>query len=139
VSPLVASVFALSVAAAQGVPAVSARNGWIREAPPGATALAGYVSLANAGATPVHCASVSGPDFGAAELHRTVVEDGVSHMLADQAVEVPAGGVAELAPGGLHVMLFRPSRALHAGDTTTLTFHCGNTAVDATFVIRRTE
>lgn len=132
-------MIAVLAAAAAVATTLSARDGWIREAPPGASALAGYVILSNAGSAPARCDSVSGPDFGAAELHRTVVENDVSHMLRDQAVDIPPEGSAQLAPGGLHVMLFRPARALHAGDTTTLTFHCAATSVDATFTIRRTE
>ena len=127
----------LATACGQAVP--SARDGWISEAPPGASALAGYVTLVNPTTAPLHCDAVSGPDFGAAELHRTLVEDGVSHMLRDQVVEVPAGGEARLAPGGLHVMLYRPQRELKAGNQATLTFACGATKISATFTLRRNE
>lgn len=118
---------------------VEASGGWIREAPPGAAALAGYVTLANPGVAAQRCTGVTGAEFGAAELHRSVLEDGMSRMLAGQVIELPAGGRVELAPGGLHIMLFRPARALVAGDRTRLTLHCSGGDVPADFTVRRTE
>ncbi|HUP92890.1 MAG TPA: copper chaperone PCu(A)C [Solimonas sp.] len=115
---------------------LSASDAWIREAPPGATALAGYVTLSNAGPAAVRCDAVNGPDFGAVELHRTVVENGVSRMLRDQAIEIAPGATAQAAPGGLHLMLFRPLRQLRAGDRTSLTLRCGEHAVRTDFEVR---
>lgn len=116
-----------------GAPRVE--DGWIREAPPGAAVMAGYLRLHNDSRQPLRCDGVEGADFGAAELHRTVVEDGQSRMLRDQIIEVPAGGKAILEPGGLHLMLFRPQRELRAGDQTTLTLRCGDVTVSATYRI----
>ncbi len=121
---------------AQHDAALTAENAWIREAPPGAAVMAGYVTLHNHSAQTLRCTRVSGPDFGAAEIHRSLTKDGHSHMLRDQIVEIPAAGVAQLAPGGLHLMLFRPQRVLAAGDSTTLELDCGSERVSATFVVR---
>ncbi len=115
---------------------LAASDAWIREAPPGATATAGYVQLRNNTATPIQCDGASGADFGAIELHRSVIEDGASRMLRNQVLEVPAQGSAELAPGGYHLMLFRPQRPLAAGDHSTLTLHCGDQRPEIDFTLR---
>jgi copper(I)-binding protein len=127
----------LAITALPAQAALKAEDAWIRAAPPGATALAGYVTLVNDGKMAVHCDGAHGADFGAAELHRTVVENGVSRMLRDQVLEVPAGGRASLAPGGAHIMLFRPARDLREGDQVTVTLECGTQSVDAAFRVRR--
>lgn len=98
---------------------------WIREAPPGAEVMAGYVTLRNPGAKLQTVCHLDSPDFGAIEMHQTIVENGLSKMLALDELEVPARGEARLVPGGLHLMLFRPQRTLKSGDKVQLNFHCG--------------
>lgn len=115
---------------------LAARDAWIRAAPPGASAMAGYVEIENRGDAPVRCTGASGADFGAVEIHRTMVENGQSRMLRDQAVEVPARGSAALAPGGYHLMLFRPQRPLAPGDRSTLTLHCDTLDLTTEFTVR---
>jgi copper(I)-binding protein len=119
-------------------PILSASDAWIREAPPGATAHAGYVTLHNNGRQDLVCDRVDGPDFGAAELHRSVSEGGVMRMLRDQRIELAAGAVAELKPGSYHIMLFRAQRELHSGDHSELTIYCGDQKVTASFEVRPT-
>jgi copper(I)-binding protein len=110
-------------------------DAWIREAPPGATVMAGYLRLHNPSRSTLRCDAVDGPDFGAAELHRSVVENGQSRMLPGQHIEAAPGTTAVLEPGGLHLMLFRPQRELRAGDETTLTLRCGEISISASFRI----
>lgn len=130
-------LLALVAACSRTPPAApNAGDGWIRLAPPGAHAHAGYLRLHNPSSQVLRCDRVTATDFGAAEIHRTLIEDGQSRMLRDQRVEVPAHGQAEFAPGGFHLMLFRPQRELAEGDTTTVTLHCGDTAVDAVLTVR---
>jgi copper(I)-binding protein len=117
--------------------APTASDGWVRLAPPGASAHAGYLRLHNPTAVALRCDRASSPDFGAAELHRSVLEDGRSRMLREQTVEVPAHGEALLQPGDYHLMLFRPARELSEGTTATVTLHCGETAVDAVLTVRK--
>lgn len=114
-----------------------ASDGWVRLAPPGANANAGYLRVRNPTAQDLRCDRATSADFGAVELHRSVVEDGQSRMLRDQVIEVPAHGEAELAPGGYHLMMFRPLRELAEGDRVTVTLHCAETAVDAELSVRK--
>jgi periplasmic copper chaperone A len=70
---------------------IEAKDAWIAEAPPGAQVLAAYVQLHNRSGEPLRCDGVYGAEFGAAEIHRTLIEDGRSRMLRGQTIEAPAG------------------------------------------------
>ena len=99
---------------------------WIREAPPTARVMAGYMTLINAGDTPITITSVSSPDFKGAEVHRTVIEDGVARMQPVSQLQIPANSPLMLEPGGLHLMLFDPQRPLPEGETVSLIIHRSN-------------
>lgn len=122
---------------AAACPGLELSEGWIREAPPGAAAMAGYARLRNSGATPLTLGRASSPAFGAAELHRTVVDNGVSRMLRDQVLRLAPGEQAELAPGGWHLMLFRPRAELRAGDVVPVTLECGGPSTTFSFTVRQ--
>lgn len=122
-------------ACGRGPGALEARDAWLRAAPAEAP-MAGYVRLRNGTRTDLRCDAAESADFGAIEIHRSSVHEGMSHMLRDQVVEIPAGGGAELAPGGLHLMLFRPQRTLQPGDRSRITLLCGPERVTAEFVVR---
>ncbi|MEQ1438180.1 copper chaperone PCu(A)C [Fontimonas sp. SYSU GA230001] len=120
-------------------PALTSEDAWIRAAPPGARVMAGYVQLVNRGDVPLRCDAASGADFGAIEIHRTLIEEGQSRMLRDQVVEIPAHGRAALAPGGYHLMLFRPQRPLSPGDRSLLTLECGEIRTTIEFTVRAAD
>lgn len=126
----------LALPACAGAEPLSAENAWIREAPPGAPVMAGYLRLHNHSGQPIRCSRASGADFGAIELHRTLLAGGTSRMLRDQTVEVPAGGSAELGPGGYHLMLLGPQRQIAAGDTVRVTLHCDGHDLAVDFTVR---
>ena len=70
------------------------------------------------------------------ELHTTEMEDGVMRMRhVEDGIEVPAGGMAELKPGGFHVMFMGLKQPLAEGDSfpVTLVFErAGTVTVDVT-------
>jgi len=121
---------------AHACPGLEASGGWIREAPPGSTVTAAYVSLRNAGTAPLAVTGARSRDFGAAALHRTVTEGGVSRMLHGQALELAPGERKNLEPGSWHLMLFRPVRPLKAGDRVTVALECGGTATEFPFTVK---
>ena len=108
---------------------LSVREAWVRPAPPGAHMTAAYMVIANPGRAPAFLTGVSSPAFGEAEVHATVIIDGVSRMRHQPRVEVPPGGELALAPGGLHVMLMQPLDGMPAeGDVgLVLEFEDGRT------------
>ncbi len=113
---------------------VSVRDAWVREAPPGAAVLAAYLTLENPGPRAVKLVRVTSPDFESVRLHQTRVREGVATMVAVDALTVPARGRAAFVPGGDHLMLHGPRRALAAGASVSfrLQFDSGATlTVDA--------
>jgi periplasmic copper chaperone A len=89
---------------------------WIRAAPPGATALAGYAIVRNACTVPLAITGVSSGEFVMGMIHETVVLDGLSQMRHVKSLPVPARGELRFAPGGRHLMLMHPKRQLNPGD-----------------------
>ena len=113
---------------------------WIREAPPTARVMAGYLTIINGSDKPVPVTSISSPDFETAEIHRTVVEEGVARMLPVSQLEIPANSQLKLEPGGLHMMFSGPQRPMLEGATVTLTIHYnhGSNVTVTAPVIRKT-
>ena len=83
-----------------------------------------YFTVRNGGDQDDRLVAIASEVADKAELHSSVVQDGVMRMRAVEAVEVPAHGEAVLEPGGLHVMLVGLKAPLEEGDgfALTLTF-----------------
>ncbi|MFA7388717.1 MAG: copper chaperone PCu(A)C [Thiohalobacteraceae bacterium] len=88
---------------------------WVREGPPNATVLAGYMRIENRTASEAIVVSADSPQFQRVEIHRTEVQDGIARMLPQEHLTIPAGAVLELQPGGLHLMLMQPAQWLQSG------------------------
>ncbi len=117
---------------------LSVEDAWIREAPPGAPVLAGYMQLGNPGSNTIDILSASSADFERIEFHHTLNENGGMRMQALEFLRVPAGGKLTLSPGAQHMMLFTPTRALRAGDKVTMTLMCANNeSLDIVYEVRR--
>ena len=113
---------------------------WIRAAPPGATVLAGYATLRNDCAQPFVLTGVAGRDFVMAMVHETRVANGRSRMRHAKRTVVPARGSLRLAPGGYHLMLMHPKRALPAGTVLRLELlGADGRRVPADLTVSRTE
>ena len=95
-------------------------SGWIRQPPMAMPMMAGFAQIRNPCAAPVTVVSASSPSFGSVELHETTRVDGVSRMRHVESLEVPAGGSATLAPGGLHLMLMQPRATPALGDSVEI-------------------
>jgi hypothetical protein len=115
-------------------------DAWIREAPPNAMALAGYLTIANPGPAERRLVGVASPDFEWIELHRTVHEGGVAKMQPQDTMPIPAGGRLELRPGDYHLMMMKPAKRLQAGDEVAarLEFADGE-QTPVTFVVKKTS
>lgn len=116
-------LFMLLAATAMAAPTMDITGGWVREAPPTSRVLAGYMQIINLTDAELTITGVTSPDFDSADLHRTVIEDGVASMLPVPELAIPAAGKVLLEPGGLHLMLFDPVRPLLQGDSVTLVLH----------------
>jgi len=58
---------------------------------------------------------------GVVEVHEMVMDGSTMKMRAVPALELPAGQLVELKPGGLHVMLMDLKQPIKAGDKLVLT------------------
>ena len=110
---------------------LSVHGAWVREAPPNAVSLAGYMEIVNSGSEERSVVSAESPTFQAIELHRSIVLQGIARMVPQESIPIPAGGNLALKPGDYHMMLMNPNKALKAGDkvSATLTFDNGERLV----------
>ncbi len=69
---------------------------------------------------------VSTPMAERADIHNTINDDGVMRMRPIDDIDVPAKGQAELAPGGLHIMLIGLEERLAEDSLFPLTLHFEN-------------
>jgi len=107
---------------------VTVSDAWVRASAMMSMAGAAYLTIRNAGETDDALVSVTTPAAGSATIHETTTDaKGQMGMQPVDAIPVPAGGDAVLAPGGYHVMLMDLTGPLDVGQTIelTLTFASG--------------
>ncbi len=125
-----ALLIALSLAGlAQADSHLMVNDPWVREAPPGAMALAGYMVLHNHADKERVLVSADSPAFGQVMLHKTVFEGEMSKMVHQPMITIPAKGMVSFEPNSYHLMMMKPKQVLKAGDkvSVTLTFKNGET------------
>lgn len=128
-------VMPASAATAAGV---AVENAWVRAAAPGAPNGAAYVTLVNRGAKADRLIGASSPIARSVEIHEMRMDGQVMRMrMVSGGVAVPAGGRAELKPGGLHLMLMGLKQPLKAGERADITLRFENAgAVTTAFEVR---
>ena len=89
---------------------------WLRAAPPNARMLAAYVSVKNNTEQNMTLVGAFAPDFGLAEIHKTVEVDGMLKMREQKELPLPKQSSVVMEPGGLHIMLMMPKRKFTVGD-----------------------
>ncbi len=129
----IAVAFGTAVA---GAASLTAREGWIRPAPPVAQVRAGYVVIENAGDTEIVLDKVESADFGAIEIHTMYDDAGTMLMRRVPELRIPAKGKVELKPGSLHLMMFRPKRVLVEGEHVEVTLRGADATVTTTLVVK---
>jgi hypothetical protein len=82
---------------------------------------AAFAVIMNAGSEDDRLIGASTPAADRAEMHTHLMENGVARMRQVDAIDVPAGGSAELKPGGYHIMMFNLDKPLKEGETFPLT------------------
>jgi len=116
----------LASAAAGACDGLVVTDAWIREPPPGAGAVAAYMTLSNAGNAPLVIDAFSSPAFAHGMLHETRQEDGRVRMRHVASLPLAPGERVALAPGALHGMLMQPRGALpQAGERVEVVLGCG--------------
>ena len=127
---LCASLLTLGIPNARAMDALAASDVQIRATAPGMTATGGYLTIHNHSDEDDRLVGVV-VDFAAkAEIHSMVHENGVMKMRPmPDGIEIPAGGMVKLAPGGLHLMLMGLKQTLQGGQKleVELNFASGRT------------
>ena len=100
---------------------VSIEDAWIREAPPNATAMAGYMRILNHTQKESTLVTASSNDFKVIEFHQSMEKDGTYRMVRHENFRLPANGQLLLKPGDYHLMMIGPQRALKEGDVVSVT------------------
>lgn len=116
---------------------ITIRDPWVRAAPPSVQVLAGYMVIENASGHGKTMVGARSPTFQRVEFHETLHQNGMATMVARDSLVIAAGGKVALEPGGYHMMLIAPQKAIRAGDTIPLFFRFSDgTEVKAQAVVR---
>ncbi|MFW5709578.1 MAG: copper chaperone PCu(A)C [Chloroflexota bacterium] len=108
----------------ENTPDVRVTGAWAR---PGETMSAAYLQIHNDEHTDDRLVAVRVLD-GTAEIHETQIENDVMHMQRVDGIDIPAGEMVRLEPGGHHIMLMRLQEPLLEGDRISLTLVFGSGA-----------
>ena len=108
-------------------------------APKGVMAHAAYMQVTNTGDTTRRLIGVAAPDYAMAHIHLSSEKDGVATMTAMGQLDIKPGQTVTLEPGGLHVMLMKPSIPLALGEAVSfdLQFANGDTVAVSAEVVTR--
>ncbi|WP_131098611.1 copper chaperone PCu(A)C [Streptomonospora litoralis] len=83
---------------------------------------AAYLTVQNSGAEDDALVGAASTASQTTQIHTTeITESGASTMKQVEEVPLPAGGAAQLEPGGHHIMIMDIAEELAVGDTVTLT------------------
>jgi hypothetical protein len=99
---------------------VSVTDAWIREAPPGAQAMAAYMLVVNPTKKGLSLTGVTSPAFEEVQMHVSEVKDGMAHMKQVPGFTLSPGARLVFKPGGNHLMLMHPKKPLKQGDVVPL-------------------
>jgi hypothetical protein len=96
------------------------RDGWVQEGPPSQKITAAYMVIENHGKADVALKSASTSAADVVELHKMELTDGLMKMRRVDSINIPAGGKAELKPGGYHLMVIGLKQPLREGDMVSI-------------------
>lgn len=83
---------------------------------------AGYFDFNYNYKVPDRIIAVASPVFKRVEMHDSVTDGGMKKMVKLDTLELPAKSSIKFTPGGKHLMLFDPTKALKAGELVKVTF-----------------
>lgn len=88
---------------------------WARATPGPVRIGAAYMTITNRGKAPDRLLRIESPVAERAELHTTVMQNGVMQMRSVESVALPPGQTVQFAPGGIHIMLVNLTAPLEEG------------------------
>jgi len=105
---------------------LSIENAWIPEAPPGASVMAGFMTIKNDSDKSIDIVAISSPAFKTIEMHLSKEVDGIAKMLPQKKLIIPAKQQLTLKSGSYHLMLMKPVKRLTDGQSANLQFSLSN-------------
>ncbi len=118
---LISCIIILLCACSKQSGEITLHEAWIREAPPNASAMAGYLRIENSSSQDQILTFVKSQDFNSVEIHRTIFENGIAKMRRQEQLMIPANGTLELKPGDYHLMLMSPQSHYQDNDEVIVT------------------
>jgi periplasmic copper chaperone A len=100
-------------------PSLKVFDVWAKTTVPGGSVSAAYMHIKSA--KPLKLVKVASPAANIVEIHDMKMKDGVMEMKAIDALDIPAGKLVDLKPGGLHIMLIKVVKPINKGDKVPLT------------------
>ena len=122
--------FVLLLASCGGSDPITVSDAWARTSPSGVTTGAAYFDITSVDDDSLVAVSVSSDVAARAEIHEVVkamdmgddeMHDDAMSMQEMDALELPAGTLVQLAPGGYHIMMIDLAKPLVVGETFDLT------------------
>lgn len=114
---LLSLIFALSLPAHAADLRVD--DAWARATVPGQDAGGAFMTLT--ADADISLIGITSPVAASAELHKMAMEKDMMTMRRVERIDLPKGKPVQLAPGGLHLMLFGLKAPLKAGEQVPLT------------------
>jgi copper(I)-binding protein len=116
---LLALLSAGAFATAAHAQTVTVSAPWVRATAAEQKATGAFMKLQSSG--PVRLVEVRSSVASVVELHEMAMDGDTMRMRAVAGLDLPAGTLVELKPGGYHVMLMDLKQPIKAGDTVPLT------------------
>jgi len=104
-------------------PPLTISNVAVLEPLPGMNMTAAYLTLNNNSNQPITIDKVTSPQFARVEMHETVIQDDVAHMVSLAPLIIERHGSVQFEPGGKHLMMSVSSKEIVAGMPVTVEFH----------------
>ena len=118
---------------------ITITDAFVPMAPKGVMAHAAYMQVTNSGDASRSLIGVKAPDYAMAHIHQSMEKDGIATMMSMHQLDIKPGQTVVMEPGGLHIMLMKPSDPLELGGTVAfdLEFANGETMRVTANVVRR--
>lgn len=105
---------------------VEVKSPYARAVPPGQANSAIFMMLKNNSAKEVSLIRAQSSVAEAVELHTHMMDQGVMKMRQVSEIRIPGNGMAQLRPGGNHIMLIGLKKNLFEGQKVTVKLHFSN-------------
>ncbi len=113
------SALVLSLAAFSAQAEVTVKDAWVRATVPQQMATGAFFQIQSS--TDTRVVSLQTSVAGVAEIHEMKMENDVMKMRAVEHLDLAAGKMVELKPGGYHLMLMDLKKQIKVGDVIPLT------------------